>query len=188
MDDESTDRRRRRAGVVLVTSVLLVGAGAVATLNASLWGSEFSAAVPGADATLPTGALVSVTGDPVVHTFDLTTYNESVEGVWSIDNTGTVGVTFDGTLTATGAEVPTSLAAQLVVQYADASGAWRDAGTLASPVSYVTAVGAGSALAAAASERVLVRISLADPTALEGVAGETLSISAAFSVGYAALA
>jgi hypothetical protein len=182
---------RKRVGVLALAALLVAGVagtGAVTTLNTSLSGNKFSAQLPASDEETvdPVGALVDVTGDPIVHTFDITQYNDTVEGIWSINNKGTVGVTFDGALKATSTNIPASLAAQLNVQYADASGTWYNAGTLAAPVSYVTAVGASSTLAAAASVKVPVRISLADPTALEGTAGATLTISAAFGVDYVA--
>jgi len=181
---------RKRLAVMAAAGLLVVGVagvGAVTTLTTSLGGNQFSASI---DSNVdPAGALLVVTGEPIVHEFDITTFNDSVDGAWTIENMGDVGVSYDGVLTAIG-DVPASLAAQLRVEYGlvDSQGEvtqWIGAGTLAESRSYNDTVGNSAAsLDAAEVQLVPVRITLADPTQLEGADGETLTVHASFDVTY----
>jgi len=168
----------------------IAGAGAVTTLTASLGGNEFSAKID--SETTPEGALITVTGDPLVHEFDIATFNDSVEGTWSINNVGTVPAIYDGVLNATG-EVPASLAEQLRVEYGipgEAAGEtrWLEAGTLAAPNSFADTLRLAGAfdasLDATQTQTVLVRVTLLDPTQLQGEDGDTLTVHASFDVSY----
>jgi hypothetical protein len=183
---------KKRAGVLGAAALLVAGVagvGAVTTLTTALTGNHFSADVRAEDDDPVTGARVEVTGDPIVHTFDTTKYNDVAPGTWTITNHGTDGAPFDGTFAPTG-EISASLAENLTVQYGDDIVAgqpttWRDAGTLANPVSYADALSLKDATLAGGESRVVpVRVILSDPTALEGDAGETLTVGATFTVTY----
>lgn len=166
-------------GVVLVAG--LVGTGAVTTLTSVLSGNEFDATI--SRTTPPTGALVEVSGAPLTHTFDVTKFNDSVEGTWTIENKGTVDAPYDGTLAPHG-EVSASLAQNLTVEYSDGT-TWYKAGTLDAPLSYAAATGRPSpSLAVGATQSVPVRITLDDPTLLQGEDGANLRVSANFTVTY----
>ncbi len=186
-----SNTNKKRAGVLAAAALLVAGAvgtGAVTTLTTALSGNQLSADVRSDDDPI-SGARVVVTGDPIVHTFDTTKYNDIAPGTWTITNLGTDAAPFDGTFAPTG-DIADSLAENLTVQYGDDIVAgqpttWHDAGTLAAPVSYADALSLADATLAGGESRVVpVRVILSDPTALQGTAGETLTVGATFTVTY----
>lgn len=188
-------KNKKRVAVVAGAGLLvagLVGTGAVTTLQTALTGNHFEARVLDSEnGETPEGGLLVLSGDPIVHTFDVTKYNDSVQGTWTLTNKGTMATTYDGSLdAAAGTTMPPSLAAQLKLEYGstDSSGnvtAWHEAGTMATPTSYATALGLSSTtIAPDAPVTIPVRVTLTDPTQLEGAANDVLTLDATFTVSY----
>lgn len=190
-------KKQKRLGALGVAALLVTGAvgtGAVTTLTTALTGNRFSADVPALDENgkplVPvTGAKIEVSGAPLVYKFDVTKYNDTVQGTWTVINRGDIAAPYNGTLVTAG-DVSASLAEQLTVQYGKVSrnGAlvsWEDAGTLAKPLTYAEAMGSAQlSLAAGASQSIPVRVILPDPTKLKGTKGETLTVNGTFKVTY----
>ncbi|RMI14024.1 hypothetical protein [Cellulomonas triticagri] len=132
----------------------------------------------------PDGPVVTISGDPLVHTFDTEVPGDAVTGTWTVSTTATHPVPFSGTLRA---DAPDPLADALAVQYgevgADGSvSTWHDAGTLAEPVAYAAAVPTATSVSAASPLTIPVRVSLPDPSALVGDPGQPLDVTATFTV------
>lgn len=142
-----------------------------------------------AEGSADSGAVLSLSGAPLVHTFDTTTPGDSVEGEWTLSNSGTGPVSYDGLLAPVG-EFSLDLAQNLDVEYGIVGSDgeitdWAQAGTLARPVSYTTALGAASpAMTGADSITIPVRVTLADPDALTSAPGDPQSVGATFSISY----
>lgn len=134
--------------------------------------------------------LVSVSGAPLVHTFDLDVPGDSVTGRWEVNGTSPTPVPYDGLL-VTEAAVPDSLAHALVVHYGELGpdgqvAAWHDGGTLVDPVAYADALARIPAVSAGHPTVIPVRVSLPDPSAVTGQAGAPAAVQASFTVSYLA--
>ncbi len=184
-------KTNKRVGAGVVAGVLAVGmvsTGAVTTLYTAITGNQFSADVRGEDDPPLTGALLDLMGAPMVHTFDTTRYNDQVTGIWMLENNGPDATAFDGILEAVGADVPPTLAAQLQIEYGqigESGTIWHDAGTLLAPTSYADALGLSNpTVQGHGVVDIPVRVTLANPAALEGEPGQTLTLDASFTVSY----
>lgn len=185
MSARTTPRRATAASIGCALAVALaVGPPA----NASPGGDP--EIVPAARTALSTsGAVLSLTGAPLVHTFDTTTPGDSVEGVWTLTNTGTQAASYDGLLAPVG-QFSLDLAQNLVVEYGivgadDQVTGWAAAGTLAQPVSYTTALGTVCPAVSGNDRLVIpVRVTLADPGALTSAPGDEQTVGATFSISY----
>lgn len=175
-----TTARRATAGTAGCVLALALAAGPAAA------SADGTPAAQGAPAS---GAVLSLSGAPLVHTFDTETAGDSVQGEWTLSNTGTQAVTYDGTLAPVG-EFSLDLAQNLDVEYgvvgADGSVTrWAAAGTLAQPVSYTTALGAHAPeVTGTESITIPVRVTLTDPEALTSPQGEQQTVGATFSINY----
>ena len=175
-----TTARRATAGTAGCVLALALAAGPAAA------SADGTSAAHGAPAS---GAVLSLSGAPLVHTFDTETAGDSVQGEWTLSNSGTQAVTYDGTLAPVG-EFSLDLAQNLDVEYgvvgADGSvTGWAQAGTLAQPVSYTTALGAHAPeVTGTESITIPVRVTLTDPEALTSPKGEEQTVGATFSINY----
>lgn len=142
-----------------------------------------------AEGTARSGAVLSLAGAPLVHTFDTTTPGDSIQGEWTLSNNGTQAVTYDGVLAPVG-EFSLDLAQNLDVAYGVVGSdgqitGWARAGTLAQPVSYTTALGADSPeMTGTDSITIPVRVTLTDPEALTSPYDEEQTVGATFSINY----
>lgn len=193
--DDATRSRRRRLwalGLVGVLGAGVVGVGALSPLTTVLGDNRFVAELPGDGETAPGGARLEIAGAALTHTFQNVWNQDPVEATWTLSNRGTDAASWDGTLETRGS-VPASLAAALHVEYGVVSGGtttWYEAGTLAERRSYAEAVGTvgGNEIAGQGTVQIAVRVSLPDPTVLDGdeaVDGATsLAVDADFVVSY----
>lgn len=178
--DTPTARRRGTAALAaLALGAALVAAGPAAA----------SAAAPAA-APAAAGGHLDLTGDPLVHTFDLDRPGDAVTGEWTVTGRSAQPVGFDGVLRPDGAPDP-GLAAALAVEYGSvgADGAvadWHPAGTLASPRSYADALGTDPVARPGEPVVIPVRVSLPDPSRVTGEPGQTVEVTASFTVTYLA--
>lgn len=136
----------------------------------------------------PDAGRVAVTGDPLVHVFDLGTPGDAVTGLWRVTSAAPEATTYDGVLTADDA-LPGALAHALVVQYGEPGTdgevlAWHDAGTLARPRSLADALPTSTTVSAARPVDVPVRVALHDPAAVGGRPGDVHRVTATFTVSY----
>jgi hypothetical protein len=175
-----TSARRATAGTAGCVLALALTAGPSAA-------AADGAAV--AEATTRSGAVLSLSGAPLAHTFDTEVPGDSVQGEWTLSNSGTQPVSYDGLLAPVG-EFSLDLAQNLDVEYGIVGPDgevtdWAQAGTLAQPVSYTTALGAASpAMTGADSITIPVRVTLADPKALTSAPGDPQTVGATFSINY----
>lgn len=145
----------------------------------------------GAEAPTRSGAVLSLSGAPLVHTFDTATPGDSVEGEWTLSNSGTQAVSYDGVLAPVG-EFSLDLAQNLDVEYGVVGSdgqitRWAHAGTLAQPVTYTTALGADSPeMTGTDSITIPVRVTLTDPEAMTSPYDEEQTVGATFSINYLA--
>lgn len=185
MIGKHTGERTRRGATTLARAGRLVRAGAVGSGVAGLLlaGAPAGHAVRGEEPPP-----VVVTGEPLVHTFDTRVPGDSVTGVWQVSSSSSTHIAYDGVLVA-GGTAPDGLASALAVSYgttdADGRVTWHDAGTLADGVAYTAAVPRATAVVSAGEPTAIpVRVSLPDPSLLEGRAGELLSVEATFTLSY----
>lgn len=148
-------------------------------------------AVPSSATARTTGGepLVTVSGTPLVHTFDLAVPGDAAVGEWGVSTSAASPTPFDGSLAADEPVPDPAFAEALVVQYGTLDGtgrvvAWHDAGTLAEPVSLSQALGRPTTVAAGEPARVPVRVRLPDPGALDLAPGRSLAVTATFTVDY----
>lgn len=140
-----------------------------------------------ADSTDRSSAVLSLVGAPLVHTFDTESPGDSIQGEWTLSNSGAQVVAYNGVLAPVG-EFSLDLAQNLDVEYGLVGPdgritGWAQAGTLARPVSYTTALGADSPeLVGPGSITVPVRVTLSDPAALTSAPGDLQTVSATFSI------
>jgi hypothetical protein len=174
-DQVTAGRRYGRRGVTAVLAAVLVMAVAAGPARA--------------EADEPSARLV-VAGEPLVHTFDLATPGDSVEGEWLV--AADAAVAYDGTLLA-GETSASVLADALLVEYGEVSSGgavlgWRDAGTLADSRSYGEALGVDLTTDPAVATRIPVRVSLPDPEPVRAALreGATVLVEATFTVAYLA--
>ncbi|WP_187365277.1 hypothetical protein [Cellulosimicrobium cellulans] len=157
--------RGRRAGLVLAAGLVLGGT---------------------APAHAAPGEGLQVTGEPLVHTFDLAAPG-AVSGEWVL--VATSAVAYDGVLEVEGPDVP-ALARSLVVEYGrvlpGGDVRWYDAGTLSDTRSYADAVGSEPSAEGGSLTRIPVRVSLRDPVPVVAAlgAGADAAVRATFSVSY----
>jgi len=175
-----TPTERRRGAAALAALALAASAALVAAAPA--------AAAPAAPGT--SGGHLELTGDPLVHTFDLDRPGDSVTGEWTVTGRSAGPVRFDGVLRPDDDRAP-GLAAALAVEYgavgADgAVAAWHPAGTLAAPLSYADALGTEPVTRAGEPVVIPVRVSLPDPALVTGEPGRTVEVGASFTVTYLA--
>lgn len=190
MEAKKNNAKKKKLATAIAAGLLVAGVaggGAVVTMNTTLADNLFQAEVPSED-TVTQGALLQVSGDPLVHTFDVTRFNDTIAGEWTLTNIGEATAPFDGTLAPVGSMSET-LAENLTVQYgtvANGQTTWHNAGTLANPVSYTDALQLSEVTldGGGATQQIPVRVTLADPTQLDGVAGEELQVNATFTVNY----
>lgn len=180
---------KKKIGAVAVAGLLvagIAGSGAVTTLYTSIANNHFQATIPDKD-TEVTGALLTLSGDPLVHTFNTSVYGDRVQGTWTLTNSGNTAAPYNGTLAPVGT-MSDSLAKALTVQYGveNTEGviSWHDAGTLAAPLTYAQATNTEHSINGGAKQEIPVRVVLQDPTALEGEPGADLSVNATFTVSY----
>ncbi|GEM_PF-7091034 len=157
---QTTRRGRLRASLVLAG--LLAGLG--------LAGPAAAATGTGtADARAAAG--VTISGEPLVHTFTGTA-PEQVEATWTVRSTGGQKLVVDGGLRGTGGS--DLLAEHLTVEYGRVAPGgevetWYPAGTLAAPRGWADAVGGQQHVDGAEDLVVAVRVGLPDPGALLGL-------------------
>lgn len=207
MTDGASSRRGRCVGMAVLALVLLVGpaeatgtgaqqaeagatparatAPALAAAQPSVF-TQLPLAVQPQVAALETGRVLSLSGDPLVHTFDTTVAGDQVEGVWTLTNAGAQRVGYDGALAPVG-EFSPELAAGVVVEYGvvDAAGQvgrWVSAGTLARPVPYGTATGVRPAVDGRSTVSIPVRLTLVGTAALHAAPSRSHTVGATFSV------
>lgn len=180
---EERTRRGRATGLDRAGWLVRTGAVAAGVAGLLLAGAPAGQAVGGEEPPP-----VVVTGEPLVHTFDTQVPGDSVTGVWQVSSSSSTRVAYDGVLVA-GRTAPDGLSGALVVSYgttdADGQITWHDAGTLADVVAYTAAVPRAVAVVSAGEPTAIpVRVTLPDPSVLEGRAGELLSVEATFTLSY----
>lgn len=187
---QSTKNRKKLLAVIAAGAlgVGMVGVGANWDHVTSIVDNRFSATISDVAPEEIGGALLTVAGAPIDHTFDTTQYNQYVDATWTITNRGTDAAQYAANFEASSG-ISANLAQNLQIRYGvtDASGQvtnWVAAGTIAEPVEYTQAVGAASAIAGSGTLQVPVRIVLEDPTVLEGEAGTEHRVTADFVVSY----
>lgn len=139
-----------------------------------------------ASAGVPPG--LDLTGEPLVHVFDLGRPGDGVSGEWRVAATSGATVSYDGVLTAV-EHTRADLARALVVEYGRVSPdgtvrSWHPAGTLAEPRSYGDALAVDPTLGPAEVTRIPVRVSLPEPGTVDADRDEELLVRATFTVGY----
>lgn len=189
---EKTQPKKNRTKVLAVIAAGALGVGAIGVgANwdhvTSIVDNRFSATAPD-DREEIGGALLSVAGAPIDHVFDTTKYNQYVDATWTVTNRGSDAARYAANFESTG-EISANLAQNLQVRYGVTDDAgqvtrWVNAGTLADPVEFTSALGLPSSIGGDASIQVPVRIVLEDPTALEGEAGDEHRVTADFVVSY----
>ena len=173
----------RRRGAAALAALALAAA-------AALTGAGPAAAHAAPTAPASSGGHLDLTGDPLVHTFDLDRPGDSVTGEWTVTGRSTRAVGFDGVLRPDDDRAP-GLAAALAVEYGSvgadgAVAAWHPAGTLAAPRSYADALGTDPVTRAGEPVVIPVRVSLPDPALVTGEPGRTVEVGASFTVTYLA--
>ncbi|WP_158370280.1 hypothetical protein [Cellulosimicrobium cellulans] len=119
---------------------------------------------------------------------DLTVPGDAVTGLWEVQGTSVAPVPYDGVLAVDHA-TSASLAGALAVHYGEVGAdgqvaRWHSAGTLAEPVPYGDALTRVPAVSAERPAVIPVRVSLPDPSLVTGDPGQTLAVTATFTVSY----
>lgn len=191
MEKTQSTKNRKKVLSVIAAGALgigMVGVGANWDHVTSIVDNRFSASVSDVAPEEIGGALLTVSGAPIDHTFDTTKYNQFVDATWTITNRGTEAAQYAANF-ETSSNISENLAQNLQVRYGvtDDSGQvirWVSAGTIAEPVEYTQAVGAASAVPGSSTLQVPVRIVLEDPTQLEGDVDTEHRVTADFVVNY----
>jgi len=185
---------RKKKILVAGTAALLVagvaGGGALITAQSTISGNRFEAVKPAAS-TPPAGSHLVLSGTPIDHTFDGTTFDEQVEATWTLQNDGNADAIYTGALTPRTVDATSDgLAQQLEVDYSLDGNQWAPAGHLDAPMELGAAlkdagiIPDGLSEAKGGSSEVHVRIRLSDPRNLPGADLDHLKVNAQFAVDY----
>ena len=185
----STKKKLLAAGVAVAVGAGMVGVGANWDRVDRIAGNTFTAEIPDPDAGMD-GAVLRIDGDPIEHDFVTTTFGDFTQEEWTLTNIGPDAAPFQGTFKHVGA-ISTDLAENLTVEYGAVDengdvvpGVFVDGGTMAAPKELTEALGIPSEFPGYGQMTILVRVTLDDPTLLEGDEGDVHSIVASFDVEY----